>query len=105
MSIIETSRVTYSHTMVRDDRKPKLDAGLSYCHNNINMPACQSITTLARPIPPARSYGCGEFALQPVIFATHGVDPVDALESANCEMTAGYILEVLDKGEIDGGSA
>ena len=102
---METSRVTYSHTMVSDNRKPKLDVELSYCQNNINMPACQSITTLARPILSARSYGCASSPLQPVIFAAHGVDPVDALESANCEMTAGYILEVLDKGEIDGGTA
>jgi hypothetical protein len=93
------------HAMVSDDRKLMLDIRFSYCQNNINMPSCQSIMRLARPIPPARSCRCSELGFQPVVFATHGVDPVDAFEPAHRKMTACYILEVLDKGEIDGRTA
>src|SRR6516164_3859182 len=40
-----------------------------------------------------------------VVFATHGVDAVDAFEPADGEMTARHILKVLDEGEIDGRAA
>src|SRR5215469_6439702 len=51
-------------------------------------------------------HSCGSHrGFEPVVFGAHGVAAIDLLEPAHGEMTARDVLEMLDKGEIDGGSA